>query len=97
MYDSYGNDITCMKNFDALAYPCKECDRTDCEERESYNDKDKEQCINCNFCCTLYTPPTVNTDAQYDYCCTLFLEKYSEITNLGKCWYDMCECFCRKE
>lgn len=28
-YDSQGNDITCMKEFDALKYPCKECDRTD--------------------------------------------------------------------
>ena len=36
-YDSQGNDITCMKEFDALKYPCKECDRTDCEEREKYN------------------------------------------------------------
>ena len=36
-YDSQGNDITCMKEFDALKYPCKECDRTDCEEREEYN------------------------------------------------------------
>lgn len=35
-YDSQGNDITCMKEFDALKYLCKECDRTDCEEREDY-------------------------------------------------------------
>lgn len=34
--DSYGNDITCMKNFDALKYPCDECDRVDCKERENY-------------------------------------------------------------
>ena len=34
-YDSQGNDITCMKEFDALKYPCRECDRTDCEERKS--------------------------------------------------------------
>lgn len=33
-FDSEGKDITCMKEFDALAYPCKECNRTDCEERE---------------------------------------------------------------
>lgn len=32
-YDSQGNDITCMKEFDALKYPCKECNRTDYEER----------------------------------------------------------------
>ena len=35
-YDLQGNDITCMKEFDALKYPCKECHRTDCEEREDY-------------------------------------------------------------
>lgn len=34
--DSDGNDITCMKNFDALKYPCGECDREDCDEREEY-------------------------------------------------------------
>lgn len=31
--DSDGNDITCMKEFDALRYPCKECNREDCKER----------------------------------------------------------------
>lgn len=36
--DSDGNDITCMKNFDALKYPCRECDREDCDEREEYHD-----------------------------------------------------------
>ena len=35
-YDSQVNDITCMKEFDPLKYPCKECDRTDCEGREEY-------------------------------------------------------------
>lgn len=35
-YDSQGRDITCMKEFDALKYPCQECDRIDCEEREIY-------------------------------------------------------------
>ena len=35
-YDSQGKDITCMREFDALKYPCQECDRTDCEEREDY-------------------------------------------------------------
>lgn len=34
--DTQGNDITCMKEFDALKYPCDECDREDCEEREDY-------------------------------------------------------------
>ena len=36
MYDSQGRDITCMKEYDALKYPCQECDREDCEEREYY-------------------------------------------------------------
>ena len=35
-YDSQGKDITCMKIFDALKYPCNECDREDCEEREEH-------------------------------------------------------------
>ena len=39
-YDSQGNDITCMKEFDALKYPCKECDRTDCDNREEYKEDD---------------------------------------------------------
>ncbi len=34
--DSDGNDITCMNEFDALKYPCRECDRENCEEREEY-------------------------------------------------------------
>lgn len=32
--DSSDNNITCMKEFDALKYPCRECDRENCEERE---------------------------------------------------------------
>ena len=36
MYDSQERDITCMKEFDALKYPCQECDREDCEERKDY-------------------------------------------------------------
>lgn len=39
-YDSQGNDITCMKEFDALKYPCKECNRTDCDNREEYKEDD---------------------------------------------------------
>ena len=39
IYDSQGKDITCMKEFDALRYPCRECIREDCEERESYEDR----------------------------------------------------------
>lgn len=37
--DSYCNDITCMKRFDALKYPCDECYRKDCKEREYYEEK----------------------------------------------------------
>ena len=35
-YDSQGRDITCMKEYGALKYPCQECNREDCEERENY-------------------------------------------------------------
>lgn len=28
-----------MKEFDALKYPCEECDRKDCEERDIYEDR----------------------------------------------------------
>lgn len=38
LLDSYGCDITCMKEFDALRYPCDGCTREDCEEREEYHD-----------------------------------------------------------
>ena len=34
MYNSQGRDITCMKEYGALKYPCQECDREDCDERE---------------------------------------------------------------
>lgn len=37
-FDLNGDDSTCMKVFDALLYPCDECDREDCDEREKYND-----------------------------------------------------------
>lgn len=37
-FDSDGNDITCMKVFDALAYPCSACDIEDCPDRETYED-----------------------------------------------------------
>lgn len=36
--DSNGNDITCMKEFDALKHPCRECNREDCDEREKYKE-----------------------------------------------------------
>ena len=35
-YDSQGRDITCMKEYGALKYPCQECYREDCAEREDY-------------------------------------------------------------
>lgn len=42
--DSNGNDITCMKEFDALKYPCDECDIKDCVNRENYESiKEKER------------------------------------------------------
>lgn len=41
--DSDGNDITCMKEFDALRYPCKECDREDCDEREKYEETENRK------------------------------------------------------
>ena len=41
MYDSQGRDITCMKEFDALKYPCQGCDRTDCEEMKNYETEEK--------------------------------------------------------
>ena len=37
-FDSDGNDITCMKEFDALADPCNACDNKDCPDRETYGD-----------------------------------------------------------
>ena len=40
--DLNGNDITCMKEFDALKYPCDLCDRTDCEEREKHNNENSQ-------------------------------------------------------
>ena len=36
--DCYGNDITCMKVFDALKHPCSVCDNKDCSNRETYED-----------------------------------------------------------
>lgn len=36
--DCDGNDITCMKVFDALAYPCSACNIKDCPDRETYDD-----------------------------------------------------------
>ena len=40
-FDCDGNDITCMKVFDALKYPCSACDIEDCPDRETY-DVDEE-------------------------------------------------------
>lgn len=41
--DSDGNDITCMKEFDALKYPCRECDKEDCNEREEYKETENRK------------------------------------------------------
>ncbi len=40
--DAYGNDVTCMKEFDALKYPCDECKRQDCEERRKNRETKKK-------------------------------------------------------
>ena len=40
--DCDGNDITCMKVFDALAYPCSACDIKDCPDRETYSEVKNE-------------------------------------------------------
>ena len=40
-YDSQGRDITCMKEFDALKYPCDECDVKDCDERAMNKKEEK--------------------------------------------------------
>lgn len=37
-FDLDGNDITCMKVFDALEYPCSACNIEECPDREIYND-----------------------------------------------------------
>ena len=56
----------------------------------------EERCANCKYCSTLYTPPTVNTDAKHEYCCTLFLLDANEVMYLGKDIYSLCECFTEK-
>ena len=33
-FDTQGNDITCMKNFDILKDPCTECDVKNCEKNK---------------------------------------------------------------
>ena len=40
-YNSQCKDITCMKEFEALKYPCRECNREDCEKREEYRGEEK--------------------------------------------------------
>ena len=40
-FDSDGNDITCMKEFDALEHPCSACNNEDCPDRETYWDKEE--------------------------------------------------------
>ena len=56
-WDSNGNDITCMKKFDALKFPCDTCDIKDCPE--------KEECRNCKFLGEIYYPPTRDKDAMH--------------------------------
>ena len=41
-YDLQGRDITYMKEYGALKYPCQECDREICEEREDYSGEEKQ-------------------------------------------------------
>ena len=41
--DSDGNDITCMKEFDALKYPCRECNKENCDEREEYKETESRK------------------------------------------------------
>lgn len=41
--DLDGNDITCMKEFDTLRYPCRECDRKDCDEREEHKETESRK------------------------------------------------------
>lgn len=38
-FDAEGNDITCMKTFDVLLYPCDACSNVDCPDRETYVNK----------------------------------------------------------
>ena len=56
----------------------------------------EERCENCKFCCELYTPPTINSDAKHEYCCTLFLEE-NRVMWLGNDIYSLCECFTEKK
>ena len=56
----------------------------------------EEMCKNCKCCCTLYTPPTINSEAKYEYCCTLFLDE-GQVMYLGNDIYSLCECFDEKE
>ena len=46
--DYKGNDITCMKEFDALKYPCDACDIKDCPDREIYLDKENKSDYMCS-------------------------------------------------
>lgn len=52
-YDSQGNDITCMKEFDALKYPCKECNRecnrNDCEEKDKGEENNMNRVLTIEY------------------------------------------------
>ena len=37
-FDCSGNNITCMKVFDALENPCSACDIKNCPDRDTYED-----------------------------------------------------------
>lgn len=55
----------------------------------------EERCALCRYCCELYTPPTAESKAKYEYCCTLFLREKSVMV-LGDDVYGpcaRCECF----
>ena len=36
------NTENSLREYDALKYPCNECDRTDCEEREDYSGEENK-------------------------------------------------------
>ena len=55
----------------------------------------EERCENCKCCYTLYIPPTINSDARDEYCCTLFLDE-GQVMYLGNDIYGKCEEFAKR-
>lgn len=55
----------------------------------------EERCEFCKFCCTLYTPPTTDSEAKYEYCCTLFVSE-GDVMWLGNDISSVCEEFIKK-